>query len=272
MARYAIQKVYGATQPFGDIAFDIPAGRIPGTFSVNKFGRATNCDAADPTDIWDRANATNDQAIFLAPTAARIHTLASTDDNDGKTGAPSSTGARTVRLYGLKTWSTPESTEDITLDGTTGVNTVNSYVIVHRIKVLTSGASGPNIGTITATAASDATVTAQIQPLEGQTQMAIYGIPSTQTLYLTKFYAGIERDSPVGATALITLEWCFDVENQPTVFQVKHTISLTVGAPYNHPFNPYNAFAGPGILKLQVLSGDDNTIADGGFDLYLENN
>lgn len=138
--------------------------------------------------------------------------------------------------------------------------------------VIASGSSGPNIGTITAVASSDATVTAQIQPLEGQTQMAIYGIPSTQTLFVTKFYVGIERDSPAGADALIKLLWCFDVENQPTVFQVKHTLSASKGTYIQHEYNPYNSFTGPGILKLQINSDANDTIADGGFGLILVDN
>jgi hypothetical protein len=251
---------------------EIPAGNVAGTSAVNKYGRTTNADSADPTDIWDRANVTNDQAIWLAPTAARIHTVASTSDTDGKTGAPSAAGARTIRVYGLKTWDTAETSEDITLDGTTGVPTVNSYVIIHRIKVLTSGTSGPNVGTITATAASDATVTAQINPLEGQTQMAIYGVPSTQTAYMTSFYVNVERDSPQGADFLVKLLWCFDVENQPKVFQVRHTISVEVGQDIQHKYDPYNAFVGPGILKIQGTSNANDTLANGGFDLILVDN
>ena len=254
-------------------ALEIPEGEITGHYSVNKFGRCTNADSADPTDIWDRANPTNDQAIWLAPTAARLHSLSSTSDNDGKTGAPSSTGARTVQVYGLTSWDTAETSEVVTLDGTTAVITANSYVIIHRIKVLTSGASGPNIGTITAAAAIDGTVTAQIQPLEGQTQMAIYGIPSTQRAFMTGFYGSLDRDSPVGASALLKLLWCFDVENQPTVFQVKHTVTIANGQPpHRHEYNPYNGFSGPGIFKLQVNSDGNDTLADGGFDLILVDN
>jgi hypothetical protein len=249
----------------------ISKGVVPGHKTVNKFGRTTNADSADPTDIWDRANATNDQAIWLAPTAARVHAIASTDDNDGKTSAPNSTGARTVRVYGLADWDTAESSEDVTLDGTTGVNT-RPYVIIHRIKVLTSGASGPNIGTITATAASDSTVTAQINPSEGQTQMAIYGVPSTQSAYVTSFYANVERDSPAGVTCLIRLLWCFNVESQSTIYQIKHTTSLNKGDDVQQFYDPPNTFAGPGILKLQVNADANDAIVDGGFDLIVADN
>jgi hypothetical protein len=71
VSRYSIR-------PNAEESLGIAKGDVPGHKSVNKFGRTTNADSADPTDIWDRANATNDQAIWLAPTAARVHAIAST--------------------------------------------------------------------------------------------------------------------------------------------------------------------------------------------------
>lgn len=254
----------------------IPKGLITGYSGVNKFGKTVNVDSGVATDIWDGANDAPGAAspIWVPPTQARIHAITSTNDNDGKTGAPSSTGARTIRVYGLTDWDTAESSEDITLDGTTPVNTVNSYVIIHRMKVLTSGASGPNLGVIKATAATDGTVTAEIVVGDGQTQMAIYGIPSTQTAYVTNFYASCERSSPTGVHVDIKLLWVFDVENQPTVRQVKHTLGLDQeGSTYvRHEYNPYNGFAGPGIFILQASASANDASVDGGFDLILVTN
>jgi hypothetical protein len=245
---------------------EVPEGEVEGHYPVNKFGSTNNADQSTPTDVWDRST----QPIWLAPTAPRIHALASNNDNDGKTAAPNSTGARTVQIFGLQTWDDPESSEIVTLDGTTPVNTLNSYVIIHRMKVVTFGSGGPNIGTITATAADDATVTAQIVPLEGQTSMAIYGVPSTQSLYLASWYSAVDRDSPAGAKVKVRLLWAEDVENQPTVFTNKMRLSMSIADPPNqHPFLPHNGFSGPGILKVQVTADSNDTICDGGFDGYV---
>lgn len=254
-----------------DYKLEIAAGRIPNTYCDKKFGRTTNADLNTKTDVWDGANSTDNIDIWIAPTQARIHAITSTSTNDSVTG----TGARTIQVYGLVDWDTKETSEVVNMDGITGPNTVNSYVIVHRMKVLTKGTAGPNVGYVKATAATDATVTAQFNPLEGQTKMAIYGIPSTQTAYMTQFYYSILKSG--GGTIAVDCDMLYNPEPQTeiTTFLIKHTTAklstgTSDGSP--HPFNPYNKFTGPGILKLQVISSQNDMDVSAGFDLILEDN
>lgn len=256
-----------------DMALEIARGNVPGLTKVNKFGRNADVDTG-VEDIWDGGG------TWVAPTQARIHAIVSTSDEDSDTGGvvAQGDGARTIRLYGLSSWNTAETSEDITMDGTTSANTVNSYVIIHRMKVLTKGghATGPNVGIITATAAVDATVTAQINSTEGQTQMAIYGIPSTQTAYLTGYYASANKGTPAAGTANIALKVNPEPDAELTNFLVKHTLGLgTAGTSVILPsskFNPYYTIDGPAIIKMEVDVDGDNFDMSAGFDAIIVDN
>jgi len=258
-----------------DPMLGIPAGNYSGYSVVNKFGRSTNVDSGVATDIHDGANADSyptaaldDRDTWQAPTQARTHQIKSTDVNDD--GDPVGTGARTIQIYGLTAWTdTSETSETITLNGTTNVATSNSYVIIHRMKVLTAGSSGPNVGTIYATADTDSTITAQINPAEGQTQMAVYGIGAYDA-YMVQYYM-----SAVKGAASVGIETTLLVNNEPdsqlTSFLVKHTLGLaTEGtSKYTHKFEPYFKITGPAIIKLRANASANNTDVSGGFDLIL---
>lgn len=253
----------------------VPKGDVSGYGAVNKFGHAPSGAQTTATDIWDRADATPTQQIWVAPTQARVHAIASSSDVDGKTGAPTSAGARTVQITGLTTWGTAESSETVTLDGTTPVNTANSYVIIHRMKVLTAGTTNINVGTITATAATDSSVTAAIRPSQGQTAMAIYGVPSTQKFYMTKLIASLNDN-----TAQTRLDMKLLVNESPDVsplnvrfidkseFMIQNSGSSYV----ERSFEPYPAFAGPCIIKIQCVSSAADIDCYGAFDGYLVTN
>lgn len=239
-----------------------------GMAAINKFGQSTNVGNGVSTDIWDRANAAHDQPIWVAPTQARVHNIASSDSGDA---SPSGAGARTLRIYGLTAWDTPETSEDIVMNGTGNVPTSNSYVIIDRMEVLTKGATSSNIGIITATAATDTTVTAQITAGNGQTLMAIYAVPSGYTLYLTRVYASILKAGSAGfadCSLLVNPE----PDNELTNFLVKHTFgALSTGTSEGqHTFEPYKAIPGPAIVKVQAIGSASALDVSGGFDGILD--
>jgi hypothetical protein len=260
--------------PAIDYFMDVARGNVPGCGCVNKFGRSTNVDTG-ATDIWDRANSTNNQDIWIAPTQARIHSIVSTSLEDSETGGvnPQGDGARIIQIYGLIDWDTAETSEVITLDGTTAINTNNSYIIIHRMKVLTKGnhASGPNVGYITATAATDLTITAQINPGEGQTQMAIYGIPSIQKANIINYYASFNKSLGVGGAVDISLKLNPEPNQALINFLVKHTQGLisTGTSLFKHQFLPYLLITGPAIIKIQARGSTNNLDVSAGFDLVL---
>lgn len=255
----------------GDFYFDVARGIVSGMQGINVWGHAQDGFQLTMTDMWDRADAVPTQQIWLAPTAARIHNIVSTSASDD--GSPAGVGAQTVRVYGLTSWSTAETSELVTMNGTTPVATVNSYVMINKLYVETFGASGPNVGTITATAVTNNTVTAAIIAGNGESNMSIYGIPSTQKAYIVTFFASL-NDSTGTARVDFFVRVCSDPVNNPSRFHIDRSFNLTnTGTSSYHdklgiPF----VLEGPAILKLSGIASVADLDVAGGYDLVLVNN
>ena len=264
------------TQPISntdDFYLEVAKGNVSGHYSVNKFGAAPSGIQTTDTDIWGRADAVPTQSIWLAPTAARVHALVSSSTDDAVGGI----GAVSVTVYGLQTWDTAETSETKNLNGTTPVNTDNSYVIIHRM-IANPGATtttpGVNVGTISATAAVDATITAIVAPGNGQTEMAIYGVPSTQKAYITRWSVNIDRTSAAAATADFRMKVNPNPDVQTVAFQRKDDISVQstgTNAMERHYRLP-KKINGPCIIKIQATASANDIDGESGFDLILVDN
>lgn len=249
-----------------NFGLEVSHGAIPGYAAVNKFGRSPDCDDGVPTDIWDGADAT---PIWVAPTAPRIHNIASTSPLDTSGG----TGARTVMVYGLPDWSSAEISEVVTLDGANPVATVNSYVIIHRMVCLTFGSTRINQGNLSATAAVDGTVTAEITAGIGQTLMAIYGVPEGQDLHLTWLHASMTGF----ATGLFASDPQVDItlwvneraDQADSGFVTKERSSIVGASEMEHTYDPPKTYHGPCIFKVQAVSDTDNVEVTANFNGYL---
>ena len=263
--------------PVNDPYLSIARGLVTGQSSVNKYGRATAGIQITNTDIWDRANAAATQQIWLAPTAARIHTLVSSAAGDDGTPEGAGAGAQAVRVWYLPDWDTAEATEDVILNGVAGVPMNNAAVIIHRMKVIPVGTTyALNVGIITATAATDTTITAQINIGEGQTLMAIYGIPSTQTGYMTTYIVTAHNSgTPANPTET---DFTMLVNERPDlntlVFLNKSNNGTIATGTSSIPreFAPYKKIPGPAIIKFQAISTTADTEGTAEFDLILVNN
>ena len=251
-----------------DFLLELGKGNIPGHKGENKFGLTSNADANVLTDVWDAPA----QPVWLAPTGERIHHLVSDSANDTLLGS----GARTVKVWGLKTWSSKETFETVNMAGLTPVATAEAYAIIHRMEVITTGSIifSPNLGNITATAVIDGTVTARIGLGKGQTLMAIYGLPSSQIAYMTSWSASVARDSPQGAEVGVIIRKSTDIVNNPVTYTFKHTgaVKTDGSTSHSHPFAPYKSFVGPCVIKMSFTSGDNDTHGDASFNIILVDN
>ena len=254
-----------------DALIDLSMGRFQGFAPVNKFGRAPDGvqSAAAGADIWDLANSTPTQSIWVPPTAPRIHTLTSTSDEDTLT---TGTGAWVMRVWYLADWDTEETFEDVNMNGTSGQAMTNAAVMINRMRVIANGGTSYPTGTVTATAATDGTVTAVVRPNLGSTAMAIYGWPSTQTLLVVDWHADLMKASGAAAHAVMRLFRYLDPDNYPGLINEVDVRGLqSTGSSSASPwsFKPYLPLPGPGILKINGVGSADDLDVSGGFNAIL---
>jgi len=245
-----------APAPVLNDPLSISRGLVAGMSYVSKFGRNPDVDTGStPEDIWSQGG------IWVPPTTARLHNVVSTSANDTSAG----TGARTITVYGLN-GSYVETSETVTLNGTTPVATANSYVIIHRALVATAGSGATNAGDITFTAQTDATITCAIVAGYAQTQLGVYQVPAGKTAYISQVGAGIQG----GASAQGDV--CLFIKPFGGVYSLKLEMSLSVpgSSMVRHVFPVPIAATAKSLIKLMCTNiSSNNTDIHGTFDLVL---
>jgi hypothetical protein len=222
---------------------------------VKVSGRNPDLDTAAAEDIWEAPT-----TLWVAPTTARLHDIASDDVNDTAAGS----GAMTVLVEGLDA-SGVEQSETITMSGLLAVATTNTYSMVHRLTVATAGSGGANAGTISATAQTDSTITAQIAPGNNRSQMAIYKVPASKTAYVTRIWGS--NGVSAGGHGELQL-WAQDTGTDKPWYLVK-SLGATDQAIEQRLSEPL-AFVTLTLLKLRSPAASaNNTPIVGGFDLVL---
>jgi hypothetical protein len=184
------------------------------------------------------------------------------------------TGATVIHVFGLDS-NFDEAEEFVVLNGAVGVNTARTYWRIFRMH--TDGADGKttnNVGIITATAAVDGTVTAQINAANGQTLMAIYTCPNNYTCYMTDFSSSIYK-SAVGALANMSLRQTKFAGQGLAGSIIEYTFGLaTDGSSFvNHPFIPYKIFQEKTDIRMRAEAvSAANCDITGSFELILVKN
>lgn len=232
-------------------------GKVPGFSHVNKFGFNSDIDnAAGFKDIWDGGS-----TLWVPPTTARLHNIASTSALDDL----GNTGAEIVEVQGLNE-NFARVVENVTLNGQSNVPTVKTYVMIHRMRVMQSnnGANDTeNAGNITATAATDGTVTAQISIGFNQTLMAIYMIPANEAAYMVALREAVgKRQTSSHQTQL----WA-RADGGP--WQIKD-IGALITAGTSRSGNDYKLFPkfdAKTIIKIKADSDTNDAGISAGFDL-----
>lgn len=155
-----------------DQNFQIARGLVRGASHVNKFGY-NSIVGADFETVWDGSNL----YTYIATAGTALVTSTETgDDNNG-----------TVEIQGLDA-NYNVQTVTATIGGSA---TIETFVRVFRVKMLTANTGTSNVGTITVTV--DSKSAAIISPAKGQTLMAVYTIPAGKKGYLLKLQGNLEK-------------------------------------------------------------------------------
>lgn len=167
---------------------EIMQGKVKDQYIIAKYGRNADVDAAE--DIW---NGGGDYTGFPTTTAEEFQVLSS-DPNDTSAG----TGARTVRVWYLDSnYEMCDSSGnflyfDVTLNGTTAVNSGVTGMRVWRALVLTSGSGQTNAGDITVRWRTTTSVIFAVMPAGfAQTALTNFTIPNGCTGYLKRLHVSM---------------------------------------------------------------------------------
>jgi len=180
---------------FGNVDFfvKVALGQIPGFARDIIVGRNSDIDTGStPEDIWSVGG------LWVPPTTARIHDLVSTSAADTAAGS----GAQEVIVIALNaTFS--KFTELVVMNGKTNVPMVTPCTRINELIVTKAGSdvSKANLGTITATAQTDATITNQIEIGESVAMSTVFTIPSGVTALLTAIAVTINNTGVSSAQA-----------------------------------------------------------------------
>lgn len=159
----------------------VALGKISGLSLYNKPIAASSLSSGT---IWENAS---DYALIAA--AAQM-TISSASASDASAGV----GARTVLVEGVD-GSGALASETLTLNGTSGVTSVNSYKAINRMSVQTAGTNGKNAGAIwmgtgTITTGKPANVYAGMKAGYSRDNTAAFYVPSNYIAILHSLRLG----------------------------------------------------------------------------------
>jgi len=178
-------------------------------------------------------------------------------------------GARTVRIYGLKSpTSTEIETEDITLAGTTPVLTANTWWRIEVVEVITGGTLGSNQGDITVVGATSLLNYSFIESTFGlNTSTNCVGtVPAGKKWILVRPRVSITRTNGSAGSATCNIQYRPNIAD--AVFR-GIPLEVQTGQEINFTFEGGIVFDEGTDIKVRIEDVSDNTtIADVALEFY----
>ena len=239
------------------------AGQVPGVATITRLGILQGAPAdTSLQDVWENGG------IYLNPTTARIHSVVSDSADDTNAAG---IGARQVILFGLDA-AFARIEEVVLLNGTTPVNTVGAFTRLNRMVAVAAGSTERNVGTITATAVGDGTISAQMDPEIGSSQMAFISVPVGASALISQIWGSVFRSSgPVGQYVSYKLDVRTGIDTAAPVLITRHAGSAgDQGANLHTTLDPPIRVEGPADLFMTTnFRSATNLVISAGFNLYF---
>lgn len=179
----------------------ITLGRVAGQSRAAAYGHTPTPTAN--SDVWEGAG------LYPFQTSATVLEILSASANDAAAG----TGARTFTLTGLDANFNAIS-ETLTLNGTTPVQTMLSYIRVNGLAIASAGSGNTNAGDVTLRVTGAGATQAIVRAGYGFSKSAIYTVPTGFTLLINDLFFAVAGNgnaanvifsfTRVGPTGLIT--------------------------------------------------------------------
>jgi hypothetical protein len=225
-----------------DFYLKVAQGEVAGHTHINKFGANFDVDTStDPETIWTQGG------MYPWATLATASVLTVVSDEAADTDS--------IEIQGLDA-NYNLITENLTITGTTPVNTVNSFLRVFRVIY---NHDSTNVGDVTLSVG--AVVVAKVDAGLGQTLMCVYTIPAGYTGYLLQLSATAQKAKDAQVRLL----------QRPlnSSFKIAHMAEVFEGNYKYNPMVPLKFAEKTDIDFLAAEAETNNTRVTGTFEILL---
>lgn len=216
--------------------------------SIRKFGRVSGLVANTAEDVWDTGG------IKAILTSAEVMNVVSSSTEDDET---TGTGAWYIQVGGLDQ-DYNLVTETVTMNGTSNVATTTTFIAVNRVRSVFHGSNKANVGTITVTGASSASVMATIPAGYGITQQSHFTVPAGYTLFTTGITLSCYRTSGTGSRTAEVVQMVHVPEANATYRTLTYGISSS-GGPYTSNNHILSQTPAKSTLWFEATAEANNT-------------
>jgi hypothetical protein len=242
-----------------DYLYQMSQGNVPGHSPWFKLGYNPDVGTTEE-DIWPVGG------IYVPPSAEMQMRVLGANASDTSAG----TGIRTVRLRYLDDLYA-EKYEDITLTGTTPVNTVATDIFrVQSFRALTVGSNGSAVGNVYLQNTGGTTYYGQISAGRTKARTIFYTVPAGKVLYITsvKFSAG---SSQSGKHVVFTTKATYDdaTASVNTFFMSYHEMGVQDGA-FTVDLELPTRFPATVDLKVSAISDSSGAVCTSALRGWLE--